>query len=234
MKRRVALFSQRRRLIDVLCVMAPLALAPAWAQQEDKGESSDQVQEMAIQYRELKLHQEEEAKRRLAIIQMRGEAARLTANTEELNAQAQNCKARRDAYEAGAEVDLCPNDELTVRQGDASSKVIATSQGMDPMLALLETRLEELEARLVEAPLPPVMDHEFGISVSQRTLGTSEAILLLAGPARAVVRLSGGEGDAIYRLPFEARLDGRSCIRTVKALHGIGAGMRICREGATP
>ena len=234
MKRLVALISQGRRLFDVLFVMAPLALAPAWAQQEDKGESSDEVQEMAIEYRELQLRQEEEAKRRLEIIQMRGEAARLMANTEELNAQAQNCKARRDAYEAGAQVDLCPNDELAVRQGDASSEVIAISQGNEPMLVLLEMRLEALETRLLQAPLPPASDQEFGRGVSPRTPRTSEGILLLAGPARAVVRLPGGEGDAIYRLPFEARLDGSSCIRTVKALHGIGAGMRICRAGATP
>ena len=230
MKGRAAIICPIRRLLEVLCIMVPLALAPAWAQQEEDSESAEGVQGVSAVYRELKLREEEEAKRRLEIIQMRGEAARLMANTEELNAQAQNCKARREAYEAGAQVNLCPNDELALRQQIASSEGTAITQGKEPMLAVIEARLEALEMRLIAASLDPPEE----IRESQRQPGTSKAILLLAGPARAVVRLPGGARDAIYRLPFEARLDGSSCIRTVKALHGIGAGKRICRARVAP
>lgn len=222
------------RQVGFLGFIALLTLAPAWAQQEETSMSSETGQDISEVYQELKLREEAQAERRLEIIRMRGEAARLIANTEELNAQAQNCKARRDAFEAGAQVNLCPNDELPGQPQEVAREDFVDVRGVEPMITVIEMRLAALEQQLHEAAQRPDIHTQARLGDTQSLLETSDATLLLAGPARAVVRLSGNNKDAIYRLPFEARPDGRSCIRTVKSLHGIGSRIRICSAASAP
>ncbi|MYE04881.1 MAG: hypothetical protein F4Y00_07925 [Bacteroidetes bacterium SB0662_bin_6] len=209
-----------------------LALAPARAQQEVENTSPETEQDIAALYQELHSREEEQAQRRLEIISMRGEAARLTANTEELNAQAQNCKARRDAYEAGAQVSLCPNDEQPAEAREVATEDLLDTREMESMFTVIEMRLAALEQQFFEAGQLLAIDAQGQLGHSSQPADTSDATLLMAGPARAVVRLSSNNKTAIYRLPFEARPDGRNCITTVKSLHGIGSRIRICSAGA--
>lgn len=221
-----------RRWVGVLCVLGQLTLVPVWAQQEGESMANPEVRNMTTVYQDLKLREEAEAERRLEILRMRGEAARLMANTEELAAQAQNCKARRDAYTAGAQVTLCRNDEMDPEIKDASMDASPMIQKAELLLDLIEDRMRSLEQRLIEGFQPASPEPESSFGGTSRGGGTSRAELLLAGPARAIVRLSGGAGDVLYRLPFEARQDGSGCIRTLTPLHGIGSGTRICRAVA--
>lgn len=209
-----------------------LAFASVGAQDMSDLASSPETGEGELTYQELQLREQAAAERRLDIIQMRGEASRLSANTEELNAQAQNCQARRAAYEAGAAVELCENDRPV---GPREGIDIAGLAGSPPTawLARVEERLTTLENQLSAVPdeswgLP---DPESPNRAAQHSVG---AVLLLTGPARAVVRLPNGEGDALYRLPFEALRDGNDCIETVTARDRIPAGTRICKAGIKP
>ncbi|MYJ73670.1 MAG: hypothetical protein F4089_00645 [Gammaproteobacteria bacterium] len=209
------------------------ALAPVWAQDQSDLASSPETGAEELTYRELQLREQAAAERRLDIIQMRGEASRLTANTEELNAQAQNCKARRAAFEAGAPVDLCENDEPT---GPPEGMDIAEFDGAPPSswLAQIEERLGTLENQLRSPPNDESWATPGANSPNRFMTRSSGAVLLLTGPARAIVRLPGGNGDALYRMPFEAVRDGADCIETVAARDRIPAGTRICREGTGP
>ena len=218
-----------RSLVGVLCVLGQLTPVAVWAQQEEANVANPEARSMTPVYQDLELREEAEAHRRLEILRMRGEAARLTANTEELAAQAQNCKARREAYLAGAQVTLCPNDELALEIRDVSIESGPMTQNAQLLLDRIEDRMLSLEKKLIENPEFTSPEPLGPLSAAAQGLGTSQAVLLLAGPARAIVRLSAGEGDVVYRLPFEARKDGSDCIRTVTALHGIGIGTRICR-----
>ena len=103
-----------------------------------------------------------------------------------------------------------------------------------PLLAQIEQRLALLEQMRFEGPQPNAPGQQGTNAALQRGRTGAEATLLLAGPARAVVRLAGQEQDVHYRLPFEAKMDGPNCIKTVKAIHGIGAGERICRASGRP
>ena len=229
MNGRIAPIRRTRRWAGVLCVLGPLTLVPVWAQQEEEPAGGPDPGNRSHVYRDLELREEADAERRLEILRMRGEAARLTANTEELAAQAQNCKARRDAHLAGADVPLCPNDELGAEITDVSLDTRPVIQDVELLLDRFEDRMWSLEQRLIENSARPAPEPQKPFGGSRRGLVTAHAQLLLAGPARAIVRLSGGAQDVLYRLPFEARRDGPDCIRTVQPLHGIGSGTRICR-----
>lgn len=209
-----------------------LAFVPVWAQETSDTASPLEGAEDGLAYQELQLREQADAERRLEIVRMRGEASRLIANTEELNAQAQNCAARRAAYEAGAPVDLCENDRPVAPFEETG---IAGASGTAPSawLTRLEERMAELESRLHAAP-----EGDLKLPASKPLTGLrqfdSGAVLLLSGPARAVVRLPDNKGDALYRLPFEARREGDDCIETVSARAGVPAGTRICKEGVEP
>ena len=209
-----------------------LAATPAWAQEEEVASApSLQSPNTGPAYQELQLRERVEATRRLDIIEMRGEAARLMANTEELNAQAQNCQARRAAYESGAQVELCENDQI-VPGPQASATGASGDAPAATWLAHIEARMSALEQELRKTPVTlssgPQAEQPGNFRVD-----TWGAVLLLAGPARAVVRLPGKAGDILYRMPFDARRDGDKCIETVRERSGIPAGTRICRAGLT-
>ena len=209
------------------------AFAPVWAQDQGDLASSPETGAEELTYRELQLREQAAAERRLDIIQMRGEASRLTANTEELNAQAQNCKARRAAFEAGAPVELCENDEPA---RSLEGMAIAEFGGAPPSswLSQIEERLGTLENQLRSPPNDESWAIPDADSPNRLTTRSSGAVLLLTGPARAIVRLPDGKGDTLYRMPFEAVRDGTDCIETVAARDGIPAGTQICREGTGP
>ena len=209
-----------------------LAAAPTWAQEEEVASApSPESPDAGPAYQELQLREQVEATRRLDIIEMRGEAARLMANTEELNAQAQNCQARRAAYESGAQVELCQNDQVVPRP-QASAIGGSGEAPAANWLTHLEARMAVLEQELRKAPATASNEpHPEQLAVSR--VESWRAVLLLAGPARAVVRLPGKAGDVLYRMPFDARRDGDKCIETVRERSGIPAGTRICRAGPT-
>ena len=232
MRGRTESIRSMRRWVALLCVLAPLILVPVWAQQDTESAARPEVPNMTPVYEDLELREEAEAQRRLEILRMRGEADRLMANTEELAAQAQNCKARRDAYLAGAQVTLCPHDELALQMQDVSIDSSPIAQNAQLLIDRLEDRMLSLEQRLIDNPELTSPDPQGDFRDATEGFGTAQGVLLLAGPARAIVRLSFGAGDVVYRLPFEAQQDGSDCIRTVKALHGIGVGTRICRQVA--
>ena len=218
-----------RKMRLLLACGVGLAFAPVWAQEESGIATSPGMSEDELTYRELQLREQVAAERRLDIIQMRGEASRLTANTEELNAQAQNCKARRTAYEAGAPVELCKNDRPESPRGETQ---IAGLAGVPPAewLAQIEARLAMLENRQFAAP------DATNILTDPNTLGPVvqpelPPVLLLTGPARAIVRLPDSDADALFRLPFEAVRAGDDCIETVSSRNRIVAGTRICKQG---
>ena len=205
-----------------------LVAAPAWAQEEEVASApSPESPDTGSAYQELQLREQVEATRRLDIIKMRGEAARLMANTEELNAQAQNCQARRAAYKAGAPVELCQNDQVV--PGPQAS--LTSGSGNAPaatLLAHIEARMAALERELRKGPVT-VSNAPQAEQPGNSRVESWGAVLLLAGPARAVVRLPGKAGDILYRMPFDARRDGGKCIETVRERSGIPAGTRICR-----
>ena len=242
-------------LVGCMCVTVTLELAFAQAQQEQgagrPAESGNGVLSMPETgegpgktggefdiYEDLWVREEQEAERRLEIIRMRGEADRLSANTEELNAKTQNCKARRNAYEAGADVHLCKNDEGAVRRQEAATDESADTHTAEPYFAVIENRLVELENRLTgAAERAPANILQVSDDIWPEP-EKSEFVLVLLDSARAVVqyRITTELGEelrtknAFYRIPFEARLEGSDCIRTVKALGGVEVGKRICRS----
>ena len=226
-----------RIMPGLLCAAALLALPPASAQEEEAGGESGSLENANAVYQELALREKEETERRLEILRMRGEAARLDANTEELNAKSQNCKARRQAFEAGAQVNLCPNDEAALEKAEADAQEAAATLAEKQMRSLIEERVVELEQRLTQFASYEQLHLEQGMGQLRPSGEQPDPVLLLLGAARAVVRIGGdpelgltGE-TAVFRIPFEARLDGGECIRTERELHGIEVGKRICPAG---
>ena len=211
----------------------------AYAQQDDPA-TPEPVAVDPI-YLEMEIQEQMEVKRRLDIQRMEGEAQRLTASSDELRAQAANCKARREAYEAGAPVTLCARDQA---DGEGAATVAAGDE-LARAFGVMDARLNALEAKVRDGltdrrPVAPVAvdSSAAGVlsdgevpSVQPVSPQASPAWLVLAGPARAVVQVRGQADIAYFKVPFEAMLDGDNCILIGTARPGLPAGTRVCRPG---
>ena len=218
--------------IGGLCLALWFALEGAAAQQSVGQPAVEDLMEQ--RYRELQVREQLDAARRLDVLRLQGEAERLTVETQEIEARAKNCAARRKAFEAGAGVNLCKND---MEGGEVQGLPGAGENPIeeDLRIAEMEARMAAMEAALREssaadaAPDSPVVS--VAPAVAAPTLTEPKAVLVLLGPARAVVRLAGRRANELYRIPVEARLDGENCIVTSVGRSGLDAGVRICRSG---
>ena len=215
-----------------LCLAAWVALGSVAAQESIEPSAVENPLER--RYRELQVREQMDAARRLDVLRLQGEAERLTVETQEIEARAKNCTARRKAFEAGVGVKLCEN-EIEGGEGPGLPGSSEDPVEADLRMVEMEARMAALEAQLREAPAAePEPENPVMSPVSPTSApapAKPKAVVVLLGPARAVVRLAGRRANEMYRIPVEARLDGEDCIVTSVGRGGLDAGVRICRGG---
>ena len=185
-------------------------------------------------------------------VRRKTEAESLAVDTELLRAKAENCDARRVALEAGVDTKLCEGDRLTravavadgggVEETGGSSGVVsfdtASLQRIETLEATLSVlrsdlngvlaeiqmdREERQEEEYVETPAPVVVVETQGSAIS------GDYVLLVSGPARAIVGERQGSRKFPVRIPFEGNMDERGCVVVKRDIFdGPVSGALIC------
>lgn len=229
----------KKAVVLAMAMAVPVALwaqeePPEWNEEEMPQVTRTQLDSIAEQRRQeaLRALEYRDTERRLSIMEKEGEAAELAASAMRIKAQADECAARRAAFEAGAAIALCAGDVVDPEdggEGPGGDEVSSWVQSLSAQISDLEKRIDGINM----APLPagPVVEEE----AEQSPVRMAVADIVLLGPTRVVVRRVDGTGDEVYRVPGEARVvegdeGARRCVETLERRGTIEQGARLCER----